>query len=288
MMEAIEFMTLPFLTCLLLVGINVYFGIHVIKREIIFIDIALAQMAAFGGAVAVVLHHAPDTGHGHSHEGEGALAYGLSIVCVVLASGLFTLLKDNRLRIPLEALIGVTYAAAATGAVILLDTMAGSDVHLQEMLAGSILWVTGGDVLHLLGIFVLIGGIHFVYREKFIGVTHAYESAGVQQVNKLWDFIFYATFGISVVHSVSVGGILTVFAFLIIPASISLLFAQSWAARILIGWGIGSIVSVSGLYLSWSLDVPSGPTVILCLGVFLFFVLLLKMAFRWMKHASHA
>ncbi|MFZ5515381.1 MAG: metal ABC transporter permease [Candidatus Zhuqueibacterota bacterium] len=273
-MTAIEFMFAPFVVCILLIGINIYFGIHVIKREIIFIDIALAQIAALGGIFATVYHHIVQSSASHSHEERTVLGYLLALGFTILAAAIFTILKSKKLPIPLESLIGIAYAVAATGSVILLDKAAGSDVHFHDMVAGSILWVTWGQIVELLIVFSIVGGFHFIFRKKFIALTDNYNKS--QGFSFLWDFLFYASFGIVVVHSVAVGGILTIFAFLIIPASISALFSANWKARIITGWILGTVVTVCGLYLSWIMDVPSGPTVILFLGVALILALGLK------------
>jgi len=281
MIEAVQFMFLPFLACLLLVGINVYFGIHVIKREIIFIDIAMAQIAALGAVFSILFPVEVFSVHGIEVYGhETNIGYYFSLGFTLLAAVVFTLLKSEKLHIPLEAIIGIAYAVATTGAVILIDKAAGGDVHVHEMLEGSILWVSWGEILKLFVVFFLVGGFHYIFRDKFYRLTDTYISGNpAQPVSRWWDFLFYFTFGIAVVHAVNVGGILTVFTFLIIPASISILFAESLLSRILIGWCIGTIVSVCGLYLSWVLDVPSGPTVILFLGVFLFLSLLFRFLF---------
>ncbi|MFC1477128.1 metal ABC transporter permease [candidate division KSB1 bacterium] len=277
MATALEFMFPPFIVCLLLIGILIYFGIHVIKREIIFIDIALAQIAALGATFSVFFHHLETAPAEHSHEEHTFMAYLLSIAFTTLAAGAFTYLKCKKLTIPLEALIGIAYAVAATGAVILLDTAAGGDVHVKEMMEGHILWVTWGQILELFIVFSLIGGFHYMFRDKFTALTDNYnKDIPIDKSTFLWDFLFYATFGIAVVHAVRVGGILTIFAFLIIPASISALFTDNWLRRILIGWGIGTAVTVCGLYLSWNMDIPSSPTVILFLGVFLLLALAAK------------
>ncbi len=276
MFTALEFMLAPFVICLLLIGINIYFGIHVIKREIIFIDIALAQIAAIGATFASILPFA--TAHnGHHHDERTLTAYLFSIGFTTIAAAMFTILKSRKLPIPLESLIGIAYAIAATGSVILLDKAAGSDVHVKEMVEGSILWVGWSEILELLIVFSIVGLFHYMFRKQFIALTDNYNHSGNKNGHTmLWDFLFYTSFGIVVVHSVEVGGILTIFAFLIIPASISALFTSSWLYRILIGWGLGTIVTVCGLYLSWELDVPSAPTVILALGVFLLLALVVK------------
>ncbi len=275
MLTAIEFMLAPFVVCLLLIGINIYFGIHVIKREIIFIDIALAQIAALGGTIAGILHDLLPSSAEHAHNEHTIWWYLFAIGFTTAAALLFSLLKSRRLSLPLESLIGIAYAVAATGAVVILDKAAGGELHVHDMVAGSILWVNWHQITVLFFVFALIGLFHFKFRKKFFALTDAYNDENTYY-HFWWDFLFYATFGIAVVFSVQVGGILTIFAFLIIPASTSALFSNKWSTRILFGWGLGTIVTVCGLYLSWAMDVPSSPTVILFLGVFLLLAILVR------------
>jgi len=281
MFTALDFMLAPFVACLLLILIMVYFGIHVIEREIIFIDIALAQIAAFGSAVSLVLQEMNIVHHNQAgeHDSRTFMAY---LFCT-LAAAIFTLLKNKKIKIPLEAIIGIAYAAAATGAVIILDKGAGGDVHIHDMLAGAILWVSWPQNLRFLVVVVVVGSFHYIFRHKFLGLTKHYKSEEAVVSNpKLWDFLFYFSFGIVIVEAVNVGGILTIFAFLIIPASISALFAQNWSSRIIIGLIVGSIATILGLYLSWIMDIPSSPAIILFLGLCLLVSLLLKL-FHFLK-----
>ncbi|HOS71893.1 MAG TPA: metal ABC transporter permease, partial [Bacteroidales bacterium] len=160
---------------------------------------------------------------------------------------------------------------------IILDKGAGSDVHIHDMLAGTILWISWGQVLRLFLVILPIALLHYFFRDKFKSVTLAYQNKESDIKNpKLWDFIFYLTFGIIIVEAVSIGGIVTIFAFLIIPAAISALFSTRWTQRILIGLLTGGIAVIFGLYLSWVLDVPCSPTIILFLAVLLLLAIILK------------
>lgn len=266
-MEALIFMLPPFAACLTLIGILGYFGIHVLKRGIIFIDIAMAQIAALGSALALILHIDPNN----------QWTYYISLAFVILAAWFFSSLKNRQPRICMEAIIGMSYAVAATAAVILIDKAAGSHEHLKEMLIGSILWVQWPEIIKSFIVYILIGGLHYIFRQKFITLSEDYEAVRRKGMKtQRWDFLFFLTLGIVVMHSVRIAGVLIVFAFLIIPASISVLFSENWHSRILIGWFIGTIVSILGLILSWQLDVPSGPSVVLFLGVFLLLTFLGK------------
>ncbi|MDX9929987.1 MAG: metal ABC transporter permease [Bacteroidales bacterium] len=276
---AIDFMIAPFIASILLIFIMAYFGIHVIEREIIFIDIALAQIAALGGTVALVINRLQTGVEGHAHDHGAGLI--MSYLFCLLAAMMFTALKNKKITIPLEALIGIAYAVATTAAVILLDKAAGSDVHIHDMLTGTILWVTWPQIIRLGIVVIVVAGFHFIFREKFKTVTLSYSEVENKPVNaRLWDFLFYFTFGIVIVEAVNIGGILTIFAFLIIPASISALFAVRWTFRVLIGLFAGGISTLLGLYLSWVMDIPCSPAIILFLAVFLVLAVIIRTVFN--------
>ncbi len=268
-MEIISFMIAPLAATLILGGILVYFGIHVIKREIVFIDIALAQIAALGGTLAIVLW--PETINGGGHEeGHHLIEYLFSLLFTTLAAGLFSLLKSKKIRIPLEALIGISYAVATTAMVIILDKGAGSDVHIHDMLTGAILWVGWDKVLRLAGMVLIVALFHWVFRKNMMNLTDNYDNSSYKSKRKnWWDFLFYFTFGLVIVEAVQVGGILTVFAFLIIPASTTLLFFSTWRARILAGLLLTVILTIPALWVSWTWDLPASPVLILFLGIIL-------------------
>lgn len=266
-MELLSFMAAPLVATLLMGGILVYFGIHVIKREIVFIDIALAQIAALGGVVAIIIWpHAHDA---HGHDGEHFLTeYLFSLLFTTLAAGLFSIIKNKKVKIPLEALIGISYAVATTAMVIILDKGAGSDVHIHDMLTGAILWVTWDQILRLGVIVFFVALFHFLARKQITSLTDNYHNSDFNPAKKkLWDFLFYFSFGLVIVEAVQIGGILTVFALLMIPASTILLFYSSWKARILAGLLLSGLLTIPALWLSWTWDVPASPVLIFFLGI---------------------
>jgi len=266
-MDIISFMIAPLTATLILGGILVYFGIHVIKREIVFIDIALAQIAALGGTIAIVLWPQEHSTADHA-EGHRMVEYLFSLLFTTLAAGLFSIFKNRKIRIPLEALIGISYAFATTAMVIILDKGAGSDVHIHDMLTGAILWVGWDKVLRLAGMVLVVALFHWIFRKNMMGLTDNYDDCAYQpRKRKLWDFLFYFSFGLVIVEAVQVGGILTVFALLIIPASVTLLFFSSWKARILSGLLIALILTIPALWVSWTWDLPASPVLILFLGI---------------------
>jgi len=279
MLTNLQFIIAPLAACLVLLTLTSYFGVHVLKREIIFIDIALAQIAVLGSAVAIYMEHSfqmPEVviwNLNLSH----VLAYAFSLLFCLGAAFVFTILKNPRIKTPIEAFIGIAYALATTAAVIILDKSAGADVHLHDMLTGVLLWTDWPQVLRLALVFAAIGAFHLVYHKKFTRLTACYQGlAEPIKKRKLWDFLFYATFGIMIIESVRIAGVLTVFAFLILPASVSALFATRWRNRILIGLLSGLIASVLGLHFSLTLDLTASPLIILFLGL----ILLLAIVFR--------
>ncbi len=272
MISNLQFITVPLLASLIILTLTSYFGIHVLKREIIFIDITLAQVAVMGGVVSMVLEplfHDHDLMVGSIHLSD-ILAYLFSLVFCLGAALIFTFLKNPGIKIPIEAFIGIAYAFATMATVIILDKGAGSDVHLHDMLTGALNWTGWSHVIRLAIILAVIGGFHLVFRQKFIQLSESYlDKSGSFKQQKLWDFLFYFTFGIVIIEAVNVAGILTVFAFLIFPASISALFTSHWNKRIAIGLASGLTATVAGLYLSVSLDITASPLIIVFLGIIL-------------------
>lgn len=272
MLTNLQFIIAPLAACLALLILTSYFGIHVLKREIIFIDIALAQIAVLGSAVAIYLEHRfhmPELFIWNLNLSQ-VLAYLFSLLFCLGAALVFTLLKNPRIKTPIEAFIGIAYALATTAAVIILDKSAGADVHLHDMLTGVLLWTDWPQVLRLTLVFAAVGGFHLVYHKKFTRLTACYQGlAEPIKKRKLWDFLFYATFGIMIIESVRIAGVLTVFAFLILPASVSALFATGWRNRIVIGLVSGLIAAVLGLHFSLTLDLTASPLIILFLGLIL-------------------
>jgi zinc/manganese transport system permease protein len=268
----LQFILVPLVASLLLLTLTSYFGIHVLKREIIFIDIALAQVAVMGSAIAIYLEHSfqlHEVMIGRFNLSD-SFAYFFSVLFCVGAALIFTFLKNPRIKIPLEAFIGIAYAFATTAAVIILDKGAGGDVHLHDMLTGVLLWTTWPQVLRLAIVLTVIGGFHIYFRKQFTQLSDYYQgSSPPPDKQKMWDFLFYLSFGIMIIESVRIAGVLTIFAFLILPASISAFFSSGWRQRILIGLASGLVATILGLHFSLALDLTASPLIILFLGLVL-------------------
>jgi len=272
MWEAVQFLFPSFIACLTIIGILGYLGIHVLEREIIFIDITLAQVAATGSAMAFILYRQK-----FSPEGYDFIARLFAIGFTLLAAAFFAYVSKRVARISQETVIGVSYAIAAAATLFLLAVAAGGDVHLEDMLTGSILWVQWPDIIQCAVVFTVAGVFHYIFRDKFITLSSDYQGAVKHGMNVMWwDFLFYASMGIVITYTVQFAGVLVTFAYLIIPATFSALFAQSWRNRILIAWVLGMVVSLAGLAFSYRYDFSSGPSIVSLLGLGLIIAVLIK------------
>ena len=256
MAEQVQILFLPFLACLILTGIHVYLGIHVISRKVIFVDLALAQIAALGATVAFLL--------GYDPRSQGA--YYFSLGFAVLAAGVFALTRTRAERVPQEAIIGLAYATASAAAILLADISPHGAEHLHDLLAGSIVWVTPAQILKTAVFYTIIGAFHFFFRERFLMISLHPEQAYAQGVRvRIWDFLFYLSFGVVITSSVQIAGVLLVFCYLVAPAVFAVMFFDDLKRRLITGWVVGTAVSAAGLFFSY--DRPSGPTIMVCFAV---------------------
>lgn len=271
-MNEIIFLLPAFLACLVLTGIHTYLGIHVIARGVIFVDIALAQIAALGMTVAMLA--------GFELESQTAYFFGLGFT--LLGATFFAFFREERL--PEEALIGVSFAASSALAVLIADRIPHGSEHLKFILNGNILWVGWGEIVKTALIYSVLGYLHYRYQSQFLLVSHNPEQAQKEGLKIwLWDLFFYASFGIIITSSVQIGGILLVFSFLIVPALVSLLFYSDLRARLFLGWGVGLAVSMVGIALSYFGDFPTGAAIVTAFGLSLIVALGAKRLFLGIK-----
>lgn len=263
MSEALSIMFWPLIACLLLPGILVYYGLHIVRREIIFVDLALAQVAALGLCLAILLKHEP-------HDWQ---AYGLSLGFTFVGAAIFTLTRSQDHRVPQEALIGIVYVVAAAAAILLLSQSAEGDEELKRTLVGDILLVRPGEVFRAFGLYAVIGVIHFIFRKRFLMISFEPERAAAEGFSvRAWDFLFYVLFGFVVTSFVHIGGVLMIFSYLIVPAICANLLAESLSVRLLIGWLTATLASVAGLYFSYQHDLPTGASIVCALGAALLLI----------------
>ena len=270
----LKWMLVPFLACLVLSSMLIYLGIHVIARKVIFVDLALAQIAALGATYAVTLGYDPNS---------DSLAVALfSLAFTFMGAGTFAIARMRRERVPQEDFIGIIYAVASAAAILILSKSATGGEELKHMLVGDVLLVSHPAVINMAILYGCMGIFHVVFRKKFLAISlypEAVESMGINI--RLWDILFYMSFGVVIVKSVAIVGVLLVFSYLVVPAVIAQMFSDTVTGRLLLGWLIAILASLLGIIWSFYSDYPTGPAVVVALGL----LLILSAVVYYIQHA---
>jgi zinc/manganese transport system permease protein len=275
--SVLEFLAAPFVASLILTGIHSYLGVHVVERGVIFVDLSLAQIAALGATIAILL---PMSG-GDPH---APVVYWVSLAFTFIGAFVFSFFRSRHARIPQEAIIGICYAVASAAAILAMSKATSESEHLREMLVGNILAVSWPEVGKTAALYAAVGAFHFVFRHQFLTISLDHSKAEASGMSiALWDFLFYASFGFVVTSSVSIAGVLLVFCYLIVPSVAAMLYADRIGRRLAIGWSMGTIVSAVGIYLSLALDLPTGATIVCTFGIALVVMAMVRPFF--VKHA---
>jgi zinc/manganese transport system permease protein len=261
--STLSFLAAPFAASLILAGIHAYLGVHVVERGVIFVDLSLAQIAALGATVGLLLPFSGADPH-------APIVYWISLAFTFLGAFIFSTIRAKRARIPQEAIIGISYAVASAAAILAMSKATSESEHLKDMLVGNILAVSWGEVGKTALLYGAIGLFHYVFRRNFLTISMDPQRAEAEGLSiKFWDFLFYASFGFVVTSSVSIAGVLLVFCYLIVPSVAAMLYADTIGKRLAIGWTMGTIVSALGVYLSLRLDLPTGATIVCTFGLVL-------------------
>jgi zinc/manganese transport system permease protein len=263
-MELLAFLAPPFIAGLILTGIHAYLGLHVVERGVIFVDLSLAQIAALGATVATL----------NGHDVHDSVTYFWSLGFTIAGAAIFALTRTHKhkSRIPQEAIIGIVYAVSAAAAILAMSKAPEGTEHLKDMLVGNILTVSWKTVVSTAVVYALVGVFHWVFRKQFLAISMGEEIPRA----RLWDFLFYASFGFVVTSSVSIAGVLLVFSFLIVPSVAAMLFARTVGTRLAFGWSVGAIVSGFGVFLSFHYDLPTGATIVCTFGAALALMALVR------------
>ncbi len=263
----IELLLPAFVACLILTGIHCYLGIHIVSRGVIFVDLALAQVAALGSTIALLA----------GYELQSTEAYLIALGFTFIGAGLFALGRLRDESVPQEAIIGIVYAVSSAAAILVLDKAPHGGEAIKNMLVGSILFVTWPLIAKITLIYLVVGLLHYLLRKKFLLIS--INPAQAKQSGlwiRFWDFVFYITFGFVVTSSVRIAGVLLVFSYLVVPAVCAMFFVKNVMPRLLIGWGLGFSASVLGLCASAKWDLPTGASVVTVFGIILIFCLIVK------------
>ena len=252
-----ELLLWPFVAGIVLTAIHAWFGLHVLARGVVFVDLSLAQVAALGLTVAILAGHGVQSEAGYWY----ALAFALG------GAVLFALARECEGKIQQEAIIGIVYAVSASLGVLALDRAPQGAEHIKQLLIGSILTVTPQEVAALAALYALIGVVHLVFRRPLVEVSFDPQRAAARSRRVfLWDVVFYGSFALVVTSSVRIAGVLLVFAYLIVPAALAGLFAADLRRRLLLAWALGAALTATGLYASWEWDLPTGPAIVTAFG----------------------
>jgi zinc/manganese transport system permease protein len=275
----LQFLAAPFVASLILTGIHAYLGVHVVQRGVIFVDLSLAQIAAFGGTIALLM---PISG-GDAHS---TAVYWVSLAFTFVGAFVFATIRSRHAKIPQEAIIGICYAVASAASILAMSKATSESEHLKDMLVGNILAVSWPEVEHTAFLYGAIGLFHFIFRRQFLAISRDHDAAEASGLStRLWDFLFYASFGFVVTSSVAIAGVLLVFCYLIVPSVGAMLYADSIGKRLAIGWTMGTVVSALGVYMSLMLDLPTGATIVCTFGLVLIVMALVKPLIIQRTHA---
>lgn len=264
-MSGFQLMLPPFIACMILVAMLSYLGLHVIAREVIFVDLSLAQMAALGSLSALLFHVAP----------ESPTTYGFALLATAVGALLFALTRTSSAggrhsRVPQEAFIGIVYVVASAAAVLVANKVPGGGEAVEKTLVGSLLWVTWPTIVRLAIAYAALGVFQFALRRRFLTISFHPEQAEAQGWKiRTWDFLFYLSFGVVITLAVPIAGVLMVFSFLVVPAVIANLFTADTRRLTIIAWGSGALASILGLWLSYTQDLPTGPLIVCMYGLLL-------------------
>jgi zinc/manganese transport system permease protein len=260
----LELLLPPFFAAMIILLTHAYFGLHVIQREVIFVDLALAQIAALGSTVAFL------TGAEHG----SLVAYGFSFGFTLLGALIFSLTRLEESPVPQEALIGITFVVASAAVILLASFSSEGTEYVKETMTGSLIWVTWPVVLKVAVSYGAIGLFHFLLRRTMLAITWA---PGRVKHLRFWDFVFYASFGIAITSSVQIAGVLMVFSVLVIPAVVAFFYTRTFRSALLLAWASGTVAIVGGLGVSFAMDVTTGPVLVVAFGA----VMLVALLFRW-------
>jgi zinc/manganese transport system permease protein len=263
----VQFLLPAIVATLVIAGIHAYLGLHVVERGVIFVDLSLAQIASLGAAIAVWRGYDPH---------DNAI-YWMSLAFTLLGAFIFAMIKGHEAKIPQEAIIGISYAVASAAVILTMSKATGEAEHLKDMLVGNILSVQWPEVWLTAVIYLAIGVFHFVFRKRFLEISLDAKAVAARGVSvRFWDFLFYASFGLVVTRSVAIAGVLLVFCYLIVPSVGAMLWAARIGPRLAIGWVMGVLVSMLGMYFSVMFDLPTGATIVCTFGLALIVMALLR------------
>ena len=258
--EFVKLMAAPMAAALVLVAMHGYLGTHVVKRGVIFVDIALAQLAAFGVAVALLLGAEVGTN----------LAWVAGLAATLAGALLLSATRTRDHRVPQEAYIGIIYVVFSAAMILLLAQVPHGGDEIEHLLVGTILWVSWTEVLKTAALYGVLGLILWRCHGPLEAISEDPDAARTRGLRlRRWDFLFYGILGTVVTSSVQIAGVLLVFTFLVVPTVMALRLHTTLARQLAHALVVGVIAVIAGSGLSYALDLPTGAVIVCTYGVLL-------------------
>jgi zinc/manganese transport system permease protein len=257
--DILAFAALPLAAAIVFTGIHTWFGLQVLRRNVVFADLALAQVSALGATVAVVAGHAV----------QSAAGYAYTLIFTAVGALLLTASRGLARNVRQEAFIGVLYVFATAATVLVVDRSPQGAEHVKKMLVGGILSVTADELMKFIILYSIIGAIHWLIRRPLLAAADHNDGLAATGKIAFWDLVFYLSFGVVVTSSVATAGVLLVFCFLIVPALVGSLFSSHIGVALVIGWIAGAAASAAGVFGSFLLDAPTGAVMVVAFAVVL-------------------
>lgn len=257
-METLLFMLAPLTASLILVSLHAYTGLHILARGVIFIDLALAQIATLGIALALMLGYEPTS----------VPTYVMAFLFTLIGAAIFASMRRvPESYVPHQALIGITYVVASAALILIMANSPHGSENLKAFLVGAILWTSWEEIALILGVYLMLAVLHWMLRHRFMALT--LERGENKRYDILWDFLFYVLFGVMITFSVRLAGVLLVFSYLLIPGAMSAFLVKGFPHRLLVAWALGALGSAAGIIVSFQYDFPTGATIVCVFGVML-------------------
>ncbi|MFQ5606023.1 MAG: metal ABC transporter permease [bacterium] len=253
-MFQLSFMLQAFIACSIMGLLLAYLGIHVVGRGIVFVDLALGQISSLGVAVAAFI---------------GAAVLPISITFTLLGAVLLSLIHIHDKRLKQEAIIGIIYAVTSAITVLLISKTPHGEADISEVLFGNILAIATSELITMGVIFTILGILHLIFYRKVFGVTRAFQKGQPQKdlSFRFWNFFFYLSIGLAIVFAVRAGGVIPVFSYLVIPPVAAILITRSELAVAILAPVFAVVVSLFGLYFSFTFDFPAGSSIVTVFGI---------------------
>lgn len=263
----LDLMLLPIVAALVILSIHAYLGLHVIGRQVIFVDLAFAQIATLGTTAGVLM----------GAESGSPVSLVAAMAFTIVGALIFSFTRLENSPVPQEAIIGITYVVASAAVILLAGFTAEGAEHIRDTLTGTLIWVGWPDIVKMAGAYLVLGLFHFIFRRRFLAIT--FRPDGTSNL-RVWDFLFYVTFGVAISFSVEMAGVLMVFSCLVIPAVVAFLYTDRFSRALLLAWASGAVAIIGGVVGSFVWDVATGPLLVCAFGLLLIVAAALRPVIR--------